>query len=603
MNIKIPLEFYELLRNKITLSDVIRQKVNLIKKSGEYSGLCPFHVEKSPSFTVSDAKRFYHCFGCGAHGDVVKFVSSISGLSYKDSAIKLAADYAIELPKLSKEQERLYEESDEILNILGLASEFFSSELTKNTLYYLNKRNITAKLIDEFNIGFAPSGGKLQKFFDAKSIPILNLVKAGLMGKREDGRIYEIFHDRIIFPIRNIYNKIIGFGGRVIGEGVPKYLNSPETIVFKKSETLYGENKANTAIYKKNYSILVEGYIDVIALHKAGFNEAVASLGTAVTENHIQKLWRAGDEIILCLDGDSAGVRASSRVINMILPLINHEKKVSFIKLPRGKDPDDLVAESGSDAFQKLIDRRIGLSEMIWDIEYIGKSYNTPESKASLENALDNYCRQITDTSLKLNYKRFFKDQIWQKLIKRQQKSKSIDDSNLGIVDSELAEGYNYQDIERSEHALCSIVVNFPEIIRNEDVKNFLLTMNFRKRELSDFRDWFIEKLNENTDSSSSITKENIKESVKNTRFYDTFLLLINSDNLYLNAFFNKTIDCNLLWEMWHKQYYLVSLKQECVTIMQSNFDDAFEKVTLYREEILKISKELAELKESFTNN
>lgn len=231
---RIPLQFYDSLRNVIHLSDVVKAKVNLTRKGGEYSGLCPFHPEKTPSFTVSDAKKFYHCFGCGAHGDAIKFTCETFGLSYQDAAIKLAGDYGIELPKLTKEQERIYEESDEIYNILELALEFFKSSHTSQSLNYLNHRGIDSKVINSFSIGFAPSGGKLQQFFESKSIPLKNLVKAGLAGKRDDGKIYEIFHDRIMFPIKNIYNKIIGFGGRVLGDGLPKYINSPETLVFKK---------------------------------------------------------------------------------------------------------------------------------------------------------------------------------------------------------------------------------------------------------------------------------------------------------------------------------------------------------------------------------
>ncbi|MGI4776488.1 MAG: DNA primase, partial [Janthinobacterium lividum] len=262
---KIPLDFYELLRNRISLSEVIKRKVSLTRKAREYVGICPFHQEKSPSFTVSDFKKFYHCFGCGAHGDVVKFISQSDGLSYKDSAIKLANDYGIELPKLTKEQELFYEEANQIHNILELAAEFFQNLHTPKTLNYLNKRDIDAEIIAQFGLGFAPGAGSLQKFFDSKSVPLINLMNAGLAGRREDGRIYEIFHERIIFPIRNVYSKVVGFGGRVLGDALPKYINSPETLVFKKGETLYGENVAISAAFKKNYIILVEGYLDVIA--------------------------------------------------------------------------------------------------------------------------------------------------------------------------------------------------------------------------------------------------------------------------------------------------------------------------------------------------
>lgn len=222
---KLTPEFYEVLRNRINISDVVRQKVVLTRKSGNYVGLCPFHQEKTPSFTVNDSKRFFYCFGCKASGDVIKFTSNVSGLSYRDSAIKLATDYGIEIQKLTKKQKEFYEESDEILNILELANKFFKSQLTLEILNYLNERNISNETIKEFAIGFSPIGNKFEKFFHDKNITNIQLGKAGLIGKRENDEIYSLFSNRITIPIRNIYNKIVGFGGRVIGQGLPKYLN------------------------------------------------------------------------------------------------------------------------------------------------------------------------------------------------------------------------------------------------------------------------------------------------------------------------------------------------------------------------------------------
>jgi DNA primase len=593
---KIPVEFYELLRNKINISDVVRQKITLTRKSGEYLGLCPFHIEKTPSFTVNDTKKFYHCFGCGAHGDVIKFISNANGMSYKESAIKLAQDYAIELPKLSKEQEVLYEETDQVLNVLKMATEFFQSQLTQESLNYLTTRGINQKAIEEFAIGFAPKGGKLQKFFEAKSVPLMRLAKAGLVGKKEDGRIYEIFHDRIIFPIRNIYNKTIAFGGRVIGNALPKYLNSPETIVFKKNETLYGENKAISAAYKKNYSILVEGYLDVISLHNAGFEEAVASLGTAVTEGHIQKLWRAGDEIIICLDGDSAGVKASSKVINIVLPLVAHDKKISFIQLPNKSDPDDIIKNKGPDFFKQLIETRNSLSEMIWNIEYDGKLLITPEARANLEVNLENYSKQINDRVLSNNYYRFFKDQIWQNLINKRSTKVNINKgSTIPVVPK-----HDYSEIEMLEYALCSMLVRFPEITQKEDIRNFLLTVDFKNPNLTDFRDWFFTAIV--TDNICEI--ETIEEMVEKTRFYNIFLLLLNIENLFLDISFSKKVtNHNLLWEWLYKKYYLALLKQEYTSIIQNGSDEGFKKAILYQKEILKTSQELQDLNESFIIN
>ncbi|MFU7502756.1 MAG: DNA primase [Candidatus Tisiphia sp.] len=589
---RIPLEFYELLRTRINLSDVVRQKVVLTKKSGNYLGLCPFHVEKSPSFTVNDAKKFYYCFGCVVHGDVIKFVSNFSGLSYKEAAIKLANDYGIELPKLTAAQQKLYEESDELFDILEMAERFFTSQLSQEVCSYLHDRGISKEAIKEFSIGFAPPAKALQKFFEKKSISLTKLQKAGLVGKRDDGTIYEIFYNRIIFPIKNIYNKVVGFGGRVLGDGLPKYLNSPETILFQKNETLYGENNAISVAYKKNHSILVEGYLDVIPLHQAGFKEAMASLGTSVTENHLQKLWRAGDEIVLCLDGDIAGIKATHRVINLVLPLINGNKKISFVMLPRGSDPDDIINKDGAGSFTQIFDKRINLSEMIWRSEYEGKTFSTPEDKAILERNLGDYCKQIKDKLLSNNYYRYFKDQIWQNLIKRQNKV-TITSSNITSTTP------NYSEIEILEQAVCIILVKFPEMTKKQEIKDFLLTLNFQNKMLEAFRDWYFAEII----SNDILDQENIIALAEKTGFYDTFSVLSKSNNLFLDLSFNQDdIDSDLLWQWLHKKHHLVLLKQEYSSIIQNGSDEELKKAILYREEILKISKEIYNLNESFTN-
>ncbi|WP_341748776.1 DNA primase [Candidatus Tisiphia endosymbiont of Sialis lutaria] len=589
---RIPLEFYELLRTRINLSDIVRQKVVLTKKSGNYLGLCPFHVEKSPSFTVNDAKRFYYCFGCTVHGDVIKFVASLNGLSYKEAAIKLANDYGIELPKLTVEQQKLHEESDELLDILGMAERFFTSQLSQEVCNYLRDRGISKEAIKEFSIGFAPPAKELQKFFEKKSISLKKLQKAGLVGKGNDGTMYEIFYNRIIFPIRNIYNKVIGFGGRVIGNGLPKYLNSPETILFQKNETLYGENNAISVAYKKNHSILVEGYLDVIALHQAGFKETVASLGTAVTENHLQKLWRAGDEIALCLDGDMAGIKATQRVINLVLPLINGNKKISFVMLPGGSDPNDIINKDWAGGFAKIFDKRINLSEMIWRSEYEGKSFVTPEDKAILEKNLEDYCKQIKDRTLSHNYYRYFKEQIWQNLIKRQSKG-GVRNSNV------IFSAPDYSEIEMLEQVFCMMLVKFPEIVNKQEIKDFLLTLNFQNKMLEDFRDWYFAEII----SNDMLDHENIIDLAEKAGFYETFSLLSKSNNLFLDLSFNKNdIDSDLLWQWLHKKHHLVLLKQEYSSIIQNGTDEELKKAMLYREEIMRVSKELYNLNESFTN-
>ena len=603
---KIPLEFYDHIRATIRVSDIVRLKVPLTKKGSEYLGVCPFHSEKTPSFTVNDAKRFYHCFGCSAHGDVIRFVSETSGISYKEASIKIAGDNGIELPKMSVAQEKQYEESDHIHNILEQASLFFTNSLNDNAKNYLKQRNIDSNTIKNFNIGYAPGAGALEDYFAKKSIPLKDLAKAGLMGKREDGKIYEIFNKRIMFPIRNIYNKIVGFGGRSIGEAMPKYINSPETIVFKKGEVMYGENIATGHSYKDNYFIVVEGYMDVIALHKHGFQQAVASLGTAVTEKHIQKLWRSSDEIILCLDGDNAGLRASTRLINISLPHICPNKSLSFIQLPAGLDPDDVTNSKNGLSFKDMLDRRIGLSEMIWQNEYrIAKNGNklkTPESIASLEHKLEEYCLHIKENTLKANFRRYFKGMIWESLIRR----KNFNADNHNVVNEGVSKTVSkkHSELEFLEHAICSFLVNNPDVTTNANLKSSFANLLLYDQNLNGFKDWILHI----TDTQEPELDKIIRLSVKNTRFYDTYLVVSDPDASFLDAtLLNKSFvdvaEKERFLEWLCKKHYLLTLKQEYEDVLRENTDHVQSRSASYLKEIKKISKELKDLSDNFMNN
>lgn len=593
---KLPLEFYNQLRDAVRVSDIVRQKTMLTKKNGEYIGVCPFHSEKTPSFTVNDAKRFYHCFGCSAHGDVIRFVSEISGISYKDAAIKIAGENGIALPKLSKDQERQYKESDQIYQILNLASQFFCANLNDRSKKYLIDRGLTKETIESFSIGYAPGGGSLEAFFAKKSIPLKDLLKSGLVGRKEDGRIYEVFNNRIMFPIKNIYNKIVGFGGRSVGDNMPKYINSPETIVFKKGEIMYGENIATGQTYKDNYSIVVEGYMDVIALHQAGFKNAVASLGTSVTDQHMQKLWRSGDEVVACLDGDAAGVRASKRMIEMSLSTVSTKKLLSFINLPDNMDPDDLIKKSGSKAFEECIKNRSGLSEMIWRNEYLGKSFKTPESKAVLEQKLNNYCNQLEDKSLRDNFRRYFKEMVWNNLI-RKKSSKSSQEINS----TELKSSPNRNEIDVLENSICAFMIENSGVINDLGVKEDLLRLELKNQTLNEFKEFVLDIIDQNQDNINN----KIEIEVKNTRFYDTYLVLSSPDILFLDSVFLKKncVDLKLVFDWLCKKHYLLLLTEEFTNLSKTNGDSAQSKSSLYIQEIQEVSKELRLLSDSLIDN
>jgi DNA primase len=458
---------YDLIKSRVQIMDVVRAKVELKKRGGDYIGICPFHSEKTPSFTVNNIKGFFYCFGCQAGGDVIGFVSHSTGMNYRDAAFKLANDYKIELPSSAAARQEL-DEFEKIYSVMELALEFYRKNLTTSAIKYLNSRGISDHIIEKFQIGYAPSGSALRKFLEAKGVPLLMMDKAGLIAKKE-ASVYEVFRERIIFPIRNNYNKLIAFGGRAIVDIQPKYLNSPETLVFKKSESFYGENFAYTSCYKSNQAILVEGYMDLIAMHGVGLSQTLATLGTAVNEKHLEKLWQVVDEIVMCLDGDEAGIRASKRVAELALPRLKANKSLSFVVLPKGSDPDDVIKEKGVVFLESALEGRIALSQMIWKMEVGSGNFASAESIAKLESKLLAHVQHIADALVAKSYKRFFNDQIWN--LNRGKKAKAAAPK---AIDEALASKDDFLEI-----ALIALLIECPELFDDQDVLDQISKIEF----------------------------------------------------------------------------------------------------------------------------
>ncbi|MCC2646179.1 MAG: primase [Rickettsiaceae bacterium] len=594
---RIPLEFFEQLRQRLSVSQVVSSRVQLTRKGYEFSGLCPFHDEKSPSFTVNDIKRFYHCFGCGAHGDAIKFVSETSGIGYQEAAIKLAEANGIEIPKLSRKEAELYDEIDEIQKVLELANRFFTEQIrkkeNKHIIDYLAKRGISAEQIQKFDIGYAPSHNQLQQFLESKKIPLMYIQKAGLIGKRENGVTYEIFRDRVTFPIKNIFDKTIAFGARALGSIQPKYLNSPETLLFKKNETLYGENKATAAAYKKNRMILVEGYIDAIAMQSSGYEETVASLGTAITTNHLSKLWKIVDEIIFCLDGDQAGLKATVKAIELALPQVTDSKTLSFVFLPEGLDPDELVKTKEKNFVENLIEKRLPLSEAIWHIETNDKNFVSAEHHASLEARLTHYTKSLKDQILSKNLYYFFKDQLW----KLRQKKKKTNTQQTIQVNLKLPD-HKISEIEHLEYAIFSYILKFPKSLTNDAIFETLNHLELHNKDIIDLREFIFENLDELINLSDDNTDKNlgkIEALFKNSRFSDLFILLSKTNSVFLDTQFlnSNKYSPEAIWSIVLKRYNLAIMKKEYITLLETYNEESFRKAQIYKKEIENIHLEL----------
>lgn len=342
--------FIDQVRNSISIVDLIGGYIHLKKKGKDFAALCPFHQEKTPSFLVSESKRIFKCFGCGVGGDAFKFITLIENIAFPEAIEYLAERYGITLPTLSEKTESRNRERQRLLEVMEFTTRFFSACLKENkeALEYLSNRQIDSETIDEFMIGFAPSGQSLSSALKDRGYRVEELVQCGLVVEKDSGSNYERFRNRVVFPIRNLSGKTIAFGGRILGEGVPKYLNSPETELYKKGYNLFGLDVTRDEIRRRDFAILVEGYFDCVVPFQFGIRNVVASLGTSLTENQVKLLGRYTRNVIINFDPDSAGLAASIRSIDLFL---EQGFRVNVLQLPKGEDPDTFVRKEGKSAY------------------------------------------------------------------------------------------------------------------------------------------------------------------------------------------------------------------------------------------------------------
>jgi len=412
-----PPRFLDELRARVSLAEVVGRHVRLTKRGRDYVGLCPFHKEKTPSFNVVEQKGFYHCFGCGAHGDVITFAMQTGHVSFLDAVQALAREAGLEVPKQSREERETSERQATMQDAVEAACAFFEEALHgprgRDARLYLERRGLDLATIRRFRLGFAPEASDMLKRALGKIFPEELLIDAGLVRRREDrAESYDYFRNRIIFPIGDRAGRIIAFGGRVLGEGQPKYLNSPDTPLFQKGRVLYGWALARAAAAKEPSAIVTEGYMDVIALHRAGFATAVAPLGTALTEMQIEELWRLAPEPVLCFDGDAAGQRAAGRALERALPMLKPGHSLRFAVLPAGEDPDTLILRQGPAAMREVLERARPLAEILWEVETT-HPVDTPERRAALDKRLDARVRMIADRTVQDHYRQYFRERVF----------------------------------------------------------------------------------------------------------------------------------------------------------------------------------------------
>ncbi len=475
-----PPEFLDEIRARVALADVIGRRVKLVRRGRELLGLCPFHNEKTPSFSVVEDKGFYHCFGCGAHGDVIGFVMRHENLPFPEAVERLAGEAGIAVPELSPEERVRERERHSIYSVVESACAWFEAQLTTpagaRARSYLEGRGVSAAMVETFHLGFAPDQrGALKTALAGQDISEAMMIAAGLLIQPEDSRreSYDRFRGRLIFPITDRRGRVIAFGGRILGEGEPKYLNSPETAVFHKGTHLYGYALAADRARRKRSVVAVEGYMDVIALHQAGITNAVAPLGTAITEAQIEALWRLAPEPVLCFDGDAAGRRAAFRAGERVLARLRAGHSLRFAWLPAGEDPDSLLSNGGPERLREVLGRAGSLADLLWELVMGKDALATPERQAGVRQRLRELVSQIPDADLRFYFERHFQDRIWKAL--RVDREKGQGGKASGAAQSrrsrdeapskDLAGSELSSTAESRERRLLQILLFHPELV------------------------------------------------------------------------------------------------------------------------------------------
>ena len=534
------------IKDKISVSQVVEKTVQLKKRGKEFVGLSPFTKERTPSFTVNDEKQFYHCFSTNKHGDIFTFLVEVGGLSFPEAVEKLADEAGVQLRTFSPAEEEKFNKSKKLYEALEISKSFFSSQIFDNdnslALRYLKNRGLSNDIINSYEIGYAPKGNKLEKYLISNGVSHEIMTLAGMTIKDENKKdnFYDRFRNRIIFPIRDIRNRVVGFGGRVINaEDQPKYLNSPETPVFHKGGLLYNFSKIRSNIKNNDNLIVVEGYMDVVSLASKGLHNAVAPLGTALTETQLNLLWKETDSPIICFDGDKAGKQASFRASEIALKLLKPNKTLRFINLPDNLDPDDYIKNNGLENFNKYIKNASPLTAIIWDSCLQESNIETPEGKAGFETLLRRKLNLISDKSIKKHYgllfmemlDKFFYSKKFDKKISKfgyNEKGSRKFNNPLKIKNSILGSGGQLpSDLEA---LVISGILIFPGLIKKhfEILESFQIE-NLRLRDIRDNLLGFIKK------DYSELDIDLIKEFVQKN--YQTFF---EKDLRFANIFWQK---------------------------------------------------------------
>ncbi len=602
----IPPRFLDQIRGRLSLSDVIGKRIKITRAGREYKACCPFHKEKTPSFTINDEKQFYHCFGCGAHGDVIKFIMEHDNLSFIDTVENLAAQAGLSVPQQTAAEVKQAKTDKSLYALVDEASKWFESKLfeqkNKEALQYLLERGITLETIKAFRIGYAPDDATpLREKLSLLGYKDAQMIEAGIMRAAKEGHKsqapYGFFRERIMFPVADKRGRIVAFGGRILPEHIrppgrgdfkpPKYINSSDTPIFNKGWILYGENIARKAVADGQDVLVVEGYMDVIACHQAGFEGAVAPMGTALTEDQIMALWKMIPKDakgtprtpILCFDGDNAGRRAAERACERIIPLLRADQSVKIAFLPQDEDPDTLIRSGGKGAFRKILGGALSLFDYIWSSHTAGRHFDTPESKAGVTKALNILVSRIADHDVQRYYQQQIKERISQFFFARPQNNNWQQNKGRNNTYGKGAAGkisllkpkrpalrqkQNYYKI------LLAAAINHPRIF--DGIEEQLCTFEIHDPRMNTLRENIVSALSDNPDLDSRALQEHLKQEGYKKEIGD-----ILNESVYVHASFcAPTTDSGLVeskWKTFYKDVQGMSLNKEIKTGWKNAFD------------------------------
>ncbi|MFW0777988.1 MAG: DNA primase [Rickettsiales bacterium] len=576
---RFPPSFIERIRTHSLLSEVIGKRITLKKHGREYQACCPFHNEKTPSFTVNDEKNFYHCFGCGAHGDAIGFLMQHQRMSYPEAIETLARDAGIALPVQSPEERHRAQAEKTLYDVLEAACAWFEKQLRAPAYFtardYAEKRGLSDETLRKFRIGYAPPDKTaLHKHLLELGFSQKLQIEAGLIIAPDNGNVYDRFRSRLIFPIRNVSGKVVAFGGRLLdsdNKKLAKYLNSPETPVFKKGELLFNLDLAKRPARENNIAVVMEGYMDVVATTQSGIDYALATLGTAVTPEHLRLLWQLAKEPVICLDGDAAGKRAMLRGIEIALPLLKPGCSLRFAILPKGEDPDSYIQKHGKASFEKVLVSSKRLSQVIWETLLPQFKIDLPEGKAALENTLNQLAGKITDATVRQHYQSYFRKMLWEKKPTTQKHAATKQRS--AHVERMAVQHYSAA-LETLTRRMLKTLIQFPSLLHKSSVEETLSRLDIRSSHMDALRNALL----------SAAGDTNIDDQAKFMDYMRSQLPVelldgLLNDNLKLPYANTLTIDDALmLWNETADAYQISHLEFELKELQENlgnNMDEA----------------------------